>query len=137
MKNGQDFLNIQYMYLFGVKSGSAKDEVNLLPPILVTMILLSKKWSEQINLGKSRENSSGRKFLHLTATMSFFGLKKVALLLFDVFLQETMLQLLLTGIMQITSSEIVTKLYNWMIFLLCRKFNGKPPPLQYPPHVQM
>ena len=95
---------------FGLeKSGSAIDEVNLLLPILFTVILLSKKWSEQINLGKSTENSSGHKLLHLAATMSFFGLKKDALLLFELFLQESMLQLFLTGIMQVTSSEIVTK----------------------------
>ena len=95
--------------------------------MLSTMIFLLKKWSEQIKLGKSTENSSGRKFLHLTATMSFFGLKKVALLLFELLLQESTLQLFLTGIMQITSSEIVTNHYNLMIFLLCGEFNGNAP----------
>ena len=110
------------------KSGSAIDEVNLLLPILFTVILLSKKWSEQINLGKSTENSSGHKLLHLAATMSFFGLKKDALLLFELFLQESMLQLLLTGIMQVTSSEIVTKHYKLMIFYCAENLMVMSPP---------
>ena len=45
-----------------------------------------------------------KKSCHILNSIYF---KKVALLLYDVLLQETTLQLLLTGITQITSSEIV------------------------------